>query len=267
MNKLLITISDSEAAANAGLKALQALHASGDITLYATGVMARDAKGLVSVKKPLDPAANGTAIGFAVGSLIGLLGGPVGMAVGAVTGTVVGAVRDFWVTGVALDFIEEANKHLLPGKVALVAEVEEEWVFPVDMALEAAGGQVFRGTRTEVSEARFDHDVLALKAEVKALEAEASHAVGETKDKVVAKLAVAQARVDAAVHRAEAGVDTLKHEADAKLASLSHQLGQATGEVKAKIEGRLERVKKGYHSRGAKLSQAWSLTKQALAGS
>ena len=34
---------------------------------------------------------------------------------------VAGAVRDFWLAGVGLDFIEAATRHLQPGKVALVA--------------------------------------------------------------------------------------------------------------------------------------------------
>jgi uncharacterized membrane protein len=266
MNKMLVSIFDNEPAAEAGLQALRKLHAAGDITLYATGVLAKDAKGAVSVKQSMDPGPIGTATGLAVGSLIGLLGGPAGVAVGALTGTVVGAVRDFWAAGVGLDFIEEAEKHLQPGKVALVAEIEEEWVVPVDAALEAAGGHVFRRTRTEVAEAQFDHDIAAFKSEVKELEAEASHAGGAAQAKLQAKLAAAKASLDSAVHRAQRRVDTLKHEADAKAESLKLQLSQGKGDVKAKIEDRMTRVKSAYHARGAKLSQAWTLTKEALAG-
>ena len=138
---------------NCGLHALRAPHVAGDITLYATGVLARDAKGVINVKESRDSGPTGTVTGLAVGSLIGLLGGPAGVATGAVAGTAARAVRDFWVAGVGLDFIEAATQHLQPGKVALVAEIEEEWVIPVDLALEAAGGHVFRSTRTEVAEA------------------------------------------------------------------------------------------------------------------
>ena len=104
MNKLLVAVFDNETAADAGLMALRALHDAGDITLYATGVLARDAQGVVSVKKSMDAGPSGTITGLAVGGLIGMLGGPVGMAIGAVTGSVAGAVRDFWVAGVGLDF-------------------------------------------------------------------------------------------------------------------------------------------------------------------
>ncbi len=264
MNKLLVAVFDNETAADAGLNALRALHSAGDITLYAAGVLARDAQGAFSVKKSMDTGPTGTVTGLAVGSLIGLLGGPVGVAIDAATGTVVGAVRDFWVAGVDLDFIEEATRQLQPGKVALVAEIEEEWVIPVDLALEAAGGHVFRRTRTKVAEAQFDHDIAAFKAEIKELESEASHASGAAKTKLQAKLAMAKTHLDGAVHRAQQRVNTLKQESDAKAESLKLQLSQTKGDVKARIEDRIKRVKSAYHARGAKLAEAWHLTKEAL---
>jgi len=265
MNKLLVAVFDNETAAKAGLQALRVLHAAGDITLYATGLLARDAKGAIRVEKSMDPGASGMVTGLAVGSLIGLLGGPVGLAIGAMTGTVAGAVRDFWVAGVGLDFIEEATQHLQPGKVALVAEIEEEWITPVDLALQAVGGHVLRRTRTDVAEAQFDHDILAFKSEIKALDAEASHASGAVKARLQATLATTNRSLDGAVHRAQQRVDTLKQEADAKTESLKLQLSQAKGAFKARIEDRMQRVMNAYRARGAKLSQAWNLAKEALA--
>ena len=60
----------------------------GSITLYARGVIAKDAGGKVTVKEAADEGPLGTAVGLATGSLIGLLGGPVGVAIGA--------SRDVW---------------------------------------------------------------------------------------------------------------------------------------------------------------------------
>lgn len=264
MNKLLIAIFDNETAANTGLQALHQLHAQGEITVYATGVIAKDANGQVSLKQAADPGPIGTGVGLAVGSLIGLLGGPMGLAVGAMTGTVVGAMRDFWVAGVGLDFIEEAQALLLPGKVALLAEIEEEWVIPVDTALEAAGGRLLRRSRTEVSEAQFDHDIAAFQAEIDELEAEASDAGGAAKEKLHSKIAAAKANLNAAVQRGQHRVDALKQEADAKLEALKVQMEHAKGAMKTRVEVRVQQVKGAYHKRGAKLSQAWRLTKEAL---
>lgn len=265
MNKMLVSIFDNETAAEAGLQALRKLHADGDITLYAAGVIAKDDKGAVSVKKSMNEGATGTGAGLAVGSLIGLLGGPIGVAVGAVTGAVAGAVRDFWVAGVDLDFIEETEKSLRPGKVALVAEVEEEWVNPVDAAIEAAGGRVFRRTRTEVAEAQFDHDISAFRSEIEELEAEAGYASGAAKEKLQSTLTHAKSRLDGLVHRAKQRVEMLKQEAEAKGDVIKAQLSQSRGEVQAKIEARVKHVKSVYHARGVKLGQAWALTREALA--
>lgn len=264
MNKMLVAIFNNETAADAGLQALRRLHAAGDITLYASGVIAKDNQGEVSVSKPMDPRPMGAVTGLAVGSLIGLLGGPLGLAVGGATGTVVGAVRDFWVAGVGLDFIDEANKHLQPGKVALVAEIEEEWVIPVDSALEDAGGHVFRRIRDEVAEAQFDHDIAAFKAEIKALESEAAQADGAAKTRLQAKLAGAKIGLDRAVQRARQQVDAIRQEADIKAQALKDQLAQTKGEVKAKLEDRMKRMNNAYHARSAKLARAWDLTKEAL---
>lgn len=264
MNKMLVAVFDNETAAEEGLQALRKLHAGGDISLYAAGVVAKDAKGKVSVKKSMDAGPVGTATGLAVGSLIGLLSGPVGVAVGALTGTLVGAVRDFWTAGVGLDFVEEAERLLKPGKVALVAEIEEEWVIPVDTALESLGGHVFRRTRSELAEAQYDHDIAAFKAEIKELQAEASHATGAAKTKVQAKLATSKKSLDDAVHRAKQRVDTLEREADAKAESLKLQMSQAKDDAKDKLDQRMKQVKSAYHARGAKLSKAWDLTKEAL---
>jgi len=266
MNKMLIAIFDNETAADAGLRALRQLHAAGDITLYATGVITKDASGQVIVKQMADQGPVGTASGMAVGSLIGLLGGAVGVVVGAATGTIVGAVRDFWVAGVGLDFVAEAQATLQPGKVALVAEIEEEWVIPVDSALEALGGQVLRRTRSEVAEAQYDHDIAALKSEIRALEDEASEASDSAKLTLQSKLAKAQISLESAVERAKQKVETLKIEADTKAESLKVQLTQVADQAKTKLEDRLQHVRHAYHARGSKLAQAWALTKEALAG-
>ena len=265
MNKILVAVFDNEAAANGGLQALRTLHGKGDITLYASGMVAKDVDGRVSVKTAQDFGAQGTATGHAVGSLVGLFVGPVGATVGSMAGVVAGAARDVWVTGVGVDFIERAERHFQPGKVALVAEMEEEWIIPVDTALEAAGAWVLRRGRVESMEAQFDQDIAAFRLELEDLEAEASHAGGMARSRLQTKIDAAKSSLEGALARARARIDTLKLEADAKSESLKLQLGQATGDVKDRIEDRIKRVKGSYHSRGAKLSQAWDLTKEALA--
>jgi hypothetical protein len=187
-----------------------------------------------------------------------------GLLIGASTGAVAGTLHDFWVAGVGMDFIEEAERLMTPGKVAVVAEIEEEWVTPVDVAMASLGGTVLRRARSEALEAQFDHDIVAFKAEIKELESEAAHASESAKAGLQGKVAAAQARLDAAVLRARQRVETIKREAEAKADALKAQMNDARSNVHDRIDERLKRVKSGYHARGHKLSQAWSLTKEAL---
>lgn len=265
MNKMLVAIFDSEPDALAGRQALQRLHAQGDITLYGSGVLARDLGGMVVVD-PMNPRlGDGTIVGLGVGSLIGLLGGPAGVALGALAGTTAGALRDFWVAGVGLDFVEEVTRHLRPGRVALVAEIEEEWVLPADSALEAAGGIVFRRSRVEVLEAQLDSDMAALKGELKALEAEARQATADARLRLQVRMAATAAAFDAAARHAERRAQALLQEAEAKTETLKAQWQEAGEGVRARVEARIERLRSGVHARGAKLGKAWALAKDALA--
>ena len=57
MNKMLIAVFDSDAAAFEGLNALKDLHKNGDITLYASAVIAKDKTGKIEVKQAGRPRA------------------------------------------------------------------------------------------------------------------------------------------------------------------------------------------------------------------
>jgi uncharacterized membrane protein len=264
MNRMLVVVFDNETAAEAGARAMRHLESEGAVTLYALGVIAKGADGKVSVKQVAEQIGVGTVFGLAVGSLMGLLAGPVGLAVGAATGTLVGAVRDYWVAGVGLDFVEEAEAFLKPGKVALVAEVEEDWIIPVDSAMAAVGGVVIRRARAEIAQAQFDQDMDAMKAEITALEAEYEHASGAAKISLQGKLAAAKASLDGATQRAKHKLGEFKLEAEAKIKSLDAQIAKAQGDTKSRLEARIKQLRGAYEVRSTKLKEAWGLTKEAL---
>ena len=46
--------------------------------------------------------------------------------------------------GVNAEFLDDVSAKLTPGKWAVVSEISEEWVTPVDTRMEALGGIVFR---------------------------------------------------------------------------------------------------------------------------
>jgi uncharacterized membrane protein len=264
MDKMIVAVFDSEKEASEGLRALQGMHAEGTIVLYSTGVIAKDQSGKVTVKKDVEQGPAGAALGLATGSLLGLLGGPVGLAIGAATGTMAGFLADLANAGVDVDFVEEVGRSLQPGKVAVVAEVEEQWVIPVDSRMEDLGGEVYRRSRFSVIDAQIERGVDALDADIQQMETELKSATVQVKAKLQAKLDAAKQRLESMKNQAKSRLESLKTEADAKIKLLKEQATKAQADRKAKLDKRAAEIKADFDARFSKLSQAWQRTKEAL---
>ena len=264
MNRMLVVVFASQAEAYAGVRVLRQFDAEGSLALYALGVIAKSPSGEVTVLDNETPGAVGTGMGLAVGGLIGMLAGPVGMAVGAVAGTLVGAMRDSWVAGVGLDFVEETQTYLQPGRVAIVAEVEEDWIIPVDTAMEAAGGVVFRRARSDVEAAAREHELAILRTEIADLQREFTQAGESARGRLQKRVDAATARLETAMQQARQAIADLQAEADTRVQALESKWAQAQGALKATLQDRATRVRNAYDNRSAKLSKAWGLTKDAL---
>jgi uncharacterized membrane protein len=266
MDKILVVMFDNESRAYEGSNALQELQHEGSINLYAKAVIARDASGKVEVKQAGDMGPVGTAVGLFTGSMIGLLGGPVGLAIGAGAGMFGGMLYDLAEIGIGDDFLYEVKQCLQPGKAAVVAEVWEEWVLPVDTRMEALGGIVLRRMRGEIVDAQIERDVTSLKTELAELEAERKQASGsgEAKAKLQAKIDATRSKLQAMQDGIQARIETSKQEMEAKTKSLQEQAAKARGEWKAKLEKRSDELKADQKRRSDLLKQAWELTKDAL---
>jgi uncharacterized membrane protein len=251
MDKMLVVVFPTEAAAYEGSKALSALDEEGSIALYAKAVIAKDAGGRVAVMQQADEGPLGTTVGLLTGTLIGLIGGPVGAAVGAYVGTVGGGMFDLSRAGVATDFVEEVASSLRPGKVAVIAEINEEWVTPVDTRMEALGGEVLRRARTEVVDAQIASEQAAMKEEIAELEAEAAKAAGDAKSKLQKRIDAATARLQGLQSRAKAAHDADRQQLEAKLRVLQDRAARAKGEARA-----------GFQEQTDKLRRAWERTKE-----
>src|SRR5215813_13843602 len=188
MNKMIVAVFDNERNGYEGVRALEDLHENNTITLYSKAVIKKNADGTITHLEESDRGPLGTAVGLLTGTLIGVLGGPVGVAVGAYVGLIGGGLFDLAKIGVSDDFIAEVGEYLLPGKVAVVAEVEEEWVTPVDSRMEAAGAVVFRRVRGDVVDTQIERDAAAFKAEIAELDNELRSANAETAAKLQTKL-------------------------------------------------------------------------------
>jgi len=171
MHSTLIAIVFSSAdAATEGVRALHELEAKGSLRIASVDLVKRDQDGLVTQECTGSdfPPPSGTLAGLALGSVIGLLGGPAIAAVGAGVGAMVGLVRDIHESAAHTDFIAEVAHALLPGKYAVLAEVEEHETAALDVQMRQLEGVVFRATKGDVIRDHRAHKSAELKADVTA---------------------------------------------------------------------------------------------------
>ena len=263
MDKVVAVVFDDEKQAYEGLRAFRDLHRDGSITLYSDAVVAKDTSGKLLVREPSENPA-GALFGLITGSLVGLLGGPIGVAVGAGTGTMIGAAFDLNRAGISGDFLQDMSEYLLPGKTAVITEVDEDWQTPIDSRMEALGGHVVRHNRIEIEDAYEQRQIAAYREELIALEAEGQKASAERKARIEARIEDTRQKLRDKQDQLNARIESVKREGEAKVESLQQQLKTARDERKQRLEKRLAEIRADYRERSDKLHQAWELTKSAL---
>jgi uncharacterized membrane protein len=251
MDKMLVVVLPDEKSAYEARNALTTLDQEGSIALYGMAVIAKDQAGRVSVKQEADQGPLGTLVGLMTGTLAGLVAGPAGAVAGATMGAYGGGMFDLVRVGIGTDFVDEVSGSLKPGKVAVIAEINEDWVTPVDSRMEALGGEVYRRARGEVVDAQLSAEQAALKEEIADLKAEASKATGEAKAKVQKRVDAANARLQGLQSRAKTALQSEKQQLDAKIRLMKDRTAKAKGEAKA-----------GFQKRAEKLRKAWQHTEE-----
>jgi uncharacterized membrane protein len=265
MNKMLVAVFESEVAAFEGLSALRDLHKAGDITLYGAAALIKDSGGKITVRQVDEEGPVGAALGLLTGGMIGLLAGPVGLPIGAALGGLTGLLFDLDRSGVSVAFVDDVSKALLPGKAAIVADVDESWTTPVNSRLHKLGAVIFRRLRSEVVEDQLAREAAAFQADLKALDDELRQAAAEDKAAIQKDIDAVKKQLKVLQDQAQARLDEAKAETEAKLAALQAQAKDANARAKARIEKRIAETKADLAARSKKLNQAWGLAKEALA--
>ena len=253
MERMLVVVFNDEPKAYEGTHALKQLDTDGSIAIHAEAVIKKNADGTITVKQSDDDFPIRTVGGTAIGSLIGLLEGPVGLAVGATAGLLAGSVGDLAVAGVDADFLDEASATLTPGKCAVIADVSEEWITPVDTRMEALGGTVFRKARKSFVNEQWAEDVATLRTEIDQLKTEHARARGERKAKLQAKIDKLNAKLEAKLDQAKQRAEQIKSETDAKVKALQKKAEKTQGEIKATFDARVKRIRDDYEESQKKL--------------
>jgi len=227
MDRMLVVVFDSESKAYEGKKALLQLDREGSVGVYAYAVVAKNANGVVDVKQGDDFGPLGTLVGTSLGSLIGLLGGPVGLAIGATAGLVAGATADLNNARIGADFIDDVTKVLLPGKVAVVAAIDEDWTTPVDTRMEPIGGIVFRRALSTVKDTVNAEEVAAIKADIAQFKAEHAQAHADRKAKLQEKINQLDSKLQTQLQHAKERRQAVEREAQAKVQVLKAKAAAA----------------------------------------
>ncbi len=220
MDRMLVVVFDTEEKAYKGRKALLQLDDEGSIAVFACAVVAKNADGTATVKQSNDPGPLGTLVGTSLGSLIGLLGGPAGLAIGATVGLLAGSASDLNKARVGGDFIDDVSKKLLPGKFAVLAEVQEDWTTPVDVRMEAIEGTVFRRALSEVKHTLNEEEIAAMKADLAQMKAELAQAHAGRKAKLQEKISQLESKIQTRMEQAKERRYAAELQAKAKVEAL-----------------------------------------------
>jgi uncharacterized membrane protein len=158
MRNYIAVVFNEKSKAYEGLRGLWSLDRAEEITVHGTAVVHRDAFGQFQVDTKETYPALATAVGVGVGALLGLFAGPVGIAVGVAAGAGVGAAAGAVVGGV-VDLARADTRSnafadtafvLENGQSAVIADVTEDWVSPVDRRMRELGGTVHRRAKSDV---------------------------------------------------------------------------------------------------------------------
>jgi len=265
MNKFVVVVFPDEAKAYEGAREFQEIDRAGSATVFGTVVVKREANGTLTVKQRSDSGPLGLGVGALTGGLIGLFGGPVGMAIGLAAGSVAGSWRDYIHADVSDEFLDTVQSDLTPGKFAVIAEVSEDWVVPIDVRMEALGGKVTREGREDFTDDLMERRVGALKAELAERKAERAGSKAQKMErKLETNVASTQARLQRTAEKARQRLDHTKQEMEAKVQKLEEQAAKATPEIKGRIQQRITELRTEYDGREQKLNRAYQLAQEAL---
>jgi len=248
--KLVAVVFSKVKAAYEGVRVLSEMNAAGSIDVLVMYMIKKDSESGVSTEAIADdymPVR--TAAGTAIGGLVGALGGAVGGFVGAGAGAIAGLIWDLYTIGVDQDFFSDVAAALTPGKCAVVAEVDEEWVTPLDTLMEELGGVVYRARKPSVQEDHWKREAANIKTQLEQLEIELAQARAELKAKLQVQIENLNKRLNGKLARAKTRSQLAEREYEAKVAALQQKADREKDDAKAAVEARIVKLRQDYQSR------------------
>jgi uncharacterized membrane protein len=216
MDRMLVVVFDNDAKAYDALKKLQDLDDERSLTLYAYAVVRRNADGTLTTERSDDVGPVGTLLGTSVGSLIGMLGGPAGAVLGGTAGMTAGSFFDLHNARIGSDYLEDITKALTPNKTAVVAQIDEDWITPVDSRMEELGGDVYRRGLSDVRDTANKEDLAAMKADLAQFQAEQAKERSERQARIQVKINQLDTKIQAHQQKVQEQLKAAARVAEAK---------------------------------------------------
>jgi len=252
VEKMIVIVFDDRTKANAGCEILRQLERDGEISVYEAQMIAKEPSGSIEyIDNSNELAFPVIGSATAVGAFVGLLGGPLGALLGGMAGGLIGSIGDLVHAGVTDEFVNDVNTAMTVGKFALVADVSEDWVTPLDARIEEIGGVVFRRTRSEVKRMHHDRDVAAHRAEMEQLKAERAQARADRLAKIDATIDALRKKLENATERDRCKMLFRQNQRDARIQALQAKADQSQEQIRRRLDARIAEVRRDYEEKAA----------------
>jgi uncharacterized membrane protein len=247
MEKLIVVIFDDEMKANAGLDALRQLDRDGEISVYEARMIAKEPSGSIRFIDTTDELAFPVIAGAtALGAFVGLLSGPFGVVSGGMTGGLISSIVHTVHLGVTDEFVNKVSAALVPGKFAMVADISEDQLSPLDTRMEETGCVVFRQPRSAVVDTLLGLDPAAHRAEMEQLKAERAQAKSDRLAKIDARIEALRRKLEDALERDRRKMLLRQSQREARIQALQVKADRAQGEVRRRLEARISEVRQDH---------------------
>jgi uncharacterized membrane protein len=256
MDNMLVAVFETERQASAVARAMKELSTEGVVLVYALAVIVKGFKSIAILNFPRDQNSPDPALRMAICSLIGLLRRSSDSTEEIAAECIADRMVELANAGVDGAFLGEVSRHLLPGTAAIVSEIDEESLTPMNTLLESQGGIVFRCVRCKVVDTQIAKELAALRREVHTIEEQLLHTLDQSTGQLQIMLTLTKDRFQATKDRARKRAASIKLEAEAKIISLQEQAAKAEGGSKARLERLANEVRVDYVNRAATLNLA-----------
>ncbi len=282
MDIFVAAVFDNSTAAYRAVDRIRELHKLADIHVFSGAVIAKDPDGNVLLESTVNEGPVGTATGYWVGALIGVLAGPAavasgavaaavgtaaiaGAAIGGLSGSFLGMARDLTDAGLSEEILDAVATELRPGHTAVVALIDELATLPLDEAVAAENGKLFRKPRTDVTDERIVGELGTAASALSNLRVEFLNATAADRDLLKVKGSHARSTLEERVRTAKERIETLESELKYRTSAIDEQVAGASQERLEKLRTRRTDLRSDFTNRLAKLKSAIEGAEAALA--